>query len=52
VEPTVETPEIATTDAPEVDATVEPTVETPEIATIEEPLVKEIESDDSEPTKE
>ena len=30
---------------------MEPTVEAPEIATIEEPLVKEIESDDSEPTE-
>ena len=43
IEITVETPEVA--------ATVEPTVETPEIATIEEPLVKEIKSDDSEPTE-
>ena len=49
VDALVESPEVeATVEAPEVDATVE----TPEIATIEEPIVKEIESDDSEPAKE
>jgi len=49
LEVVVDAPEIVTTvDAPKVESTEE----TPEIATIEEPIVKEIESDDSESTKE